>query len=144
MRLLLCCLSLVMASPGFAQPRIGRVHASVEYGNTVLYPEHDRSAPVFAYVAGSGYWMNIDGRLTEIGLIDNQGSARGFDQRARVMRTYRVERYRPRDRSFTVELWQREVETGRECNEAFGRLTVRKGGRQTHVRLVGYDCPAGD
>lgn len=135
---------LLLPATALAQPRLGRVQAPVEYGNTVLYPENDRSAPVFAYVAASGYWMTVDGRRTELEHLSSRAGARALDPASGVMRTYHVERYRARDRSFTVELWQREVETGGECNEAFGGLTVRKAGQQTHLRVVGYDCPAGD
>jgi len=90
---------------------------------------------------GSVSRMNVDGRTTAVRKVGRERTQTAYDRQYRVTRTYSVSNYRAADGSFTAELWERNNDTeGGDCVEMRGGLTVRKGGRQTHVRVEGQGC----
>lgn len=84
--------------------------------------------------------VNVDGRDVLV-YRASQRQASAMDEAAGIRRQYTVTTYRPRNRRFEVELWERHVSDGWEGSTAFGGMTVRRGSRSTTVRLVGSSGP---
>jgi len=89
--------------------------------------------------------MRVDGRTTDLRETGRSTTRTAYDREHRMTRSYTVQTYRAADGSFTAELWTRgdDIEGGGDCSEMRGGLTVRKRGRQTHVRLEGAACTLG-
>lgn len=142
---LLCALAGFAAGPSQAQsnPQIGSLPDAFEMTPGVtayLHPEGNPDVTVFRYDHDDGTIV-VDGRRATVRPSGRARTETAFDQSAGVTRTYDVQVWRPRDRSFEVEVWERSVDDGGgDCMETVGGLTVRKRGRQTHLRIEGQAC----
>ena len=89
--------------------------------------------------------MRVDGRTADLREVGRATTRTAYDREYRETRSYTVQNYRAADGTFTAELWTRsdDIEDGGDCGEMRGGLTVRKRGRQTHIRLEGAGCTLG-
>lgn len=83
----------------------------------------------------------VDGQRTTLRSV-GRGSTRTARDASGVTRSYDVSTFRSRDRSVEVELWLRgaDDEDGGDCIQQVGGMTVRKRGRETHVRVSASAC----
>lgn len=88
---------------------------------------------------GSLNRVNIDGRDYTVSRVSRR-RAHAFDREAGIRREYTVSIYRPQDRSFEVELWERHEMEG-EWSRVLGGMTVRRRGTHTMVRVEGAAGP---
>ena len=87
--------------------------------------------------------MNVNGQTIEVVRVGRVYEAQAFDATIGRNRTYTVDTYRARGGAFTAELWTRgddNEDDGGDCSSQLGGLTVRKGGRQTQMRIQGFSC----
>lgn len=147
-------LALLCVPSSLAQPRVGVVPGANVGGmgaTTICMSREGQpnGGCVFYEVrpfrGRASIQMHVDGRTAALRELGRGTTRTAYDREYRVTRTYHVQHYRAVDGSFTAELWTRsdDVEDGGDCGEMRGGVTVRKAGRQTHVRLEGAGCTLG-
>lgn len=141
--LLLCLVTAAHAQSG---PRIGTIPDAFDMTPGVtatLHPENNPEATVFRYDHDSGTIV-VDGRSATVRRSGRERTETAVEAGTGIRRTYDVQIWRPRDRSFEVEVWERSVDDGGgDCIEMRGGITVRKRGRSTHLRVTGEACQFG-
>lgn len=143
-------LLLVLATAAHAQsgPHIGTIPDAFDQTPGVtayLHPETNPEATVFRYDADRGTIV-VDGRSTTVRPVGRSREETAVEAGTGIRRGYSVQLWRPRDRSFEVEVWERSIgddEAGGDCTEIRGGITVRKRGRTTHLRVTGEACQFG-